>query len=79
MLQVRIAVAPLVPPDFAGHAGLRLLYAERLAQHEKPAWFPVGPGMESVELVWQQLGRDTTVLSQAREIAQALADPDAGK
>jgi len=68
--------APLVPPDFAGHAGLRLLYAERLAEHEKPGWFPVGPAMESVELVWQQLGRDTTVLSRAREVAQVLADPD---
>jgi MoxR-vWA-beta-propeller ternary system domain bpX4 len=67
--------APLAPPDFAGHAGLRLLYAERLAEHEKPGWFPIGPAMESVELVWQQLGRDTSMLSRAHEVAQVLANP----
>jgi MoxR-vWA-beta-propeller ternary system domain bpX4 len=53
---------PLTPPDFAGHAGLRLLYAERLARHEKPAWFPAGPAGEAVELVWQTLGRDPSLL-----------------
>jgi hypothetical protein len=53
---------PLTPPDFAGHAGLRLLYAERLARHDKPGWFPTGPALETVELVWQTLGRDTSVL-----------------
>jgi hypothetical protein len=67
---------PLVAPDFAGHAGLRLLYAERLALHEKAGWFPTGPAIEVVELVWQQLGRDTGTLPRAREVAEALAGPD---
>jgi hypothetical protein len=67
---------PLVPPDFAGHAGLRLLYAERLVAHEKAGWFPTGPAIEAVELVWQQLGRDTSLLPSARDVAQALAGPD---
>jgi hypothetical protein len=67
---------PLVTPDFAGHAGLRLLYAERLAAHEKAGWFPTGPAIETVELVWQQLGRDTAMLPRAREVAEALSkDP----
>ncbi len=66
---------PLVAVDFAGHAGLRLLYAERLAAHAKATWFPSGPAFEAVELVWQQLGRDTAMLPRAREVAQALAAP----
>jgi hypothetical protein len=68
---------PIVAPDFAGHAGLRLLYAERLAAHEKAGWFPSGPALEAVELVWQQLGRDTGMLPRAREVAQALASAPA--
>jgi len=64
---------PIVSPEFDGHTGLRLLYAERLAQHENAAWFPTGPAMESVELVWQQLGRETGVLAQAKQVAQELA------
>ena len=54
-----IADAPQTSLHFGGHAGLRLLYAERLAQHERPAWFPTGPASEAVELVWQQLGRES--------------------
>jgi hypothetical protein len=53
---------PFTSLDFDGHPGLRLLYAERLAQHQKPAWMPAGPAIEAVELVWQQLGRDTSLL-----------------
>jgi hypothetical protein len=66
---------PLVAPDFAGHAGLRLLYAERLAAHEKAGWFPTGSAIEAVELVWQQLGRDTGRLARDRQVAEALAAP----
>ena len=35
-----VAEGPLGPLDFGGHFGLQLLYAERLAAHEKPAWVP---------------------------------------
>jgi hypothetical protein len=31
---------PLVATDFGGHPGLLLLYAERLAAHDRPAWRP---------------------------------------
>ncbi len=65
---------PLTPPDFDGHAGLRLFYAERLARHEKPGWFPTGAGIEAVELVWHDLGRDTSVLPLAQQVAGALAE-----
>jgi len=47
-----IEEGPAVPLDFGGHPGLMLLYAERLAQHEKSAWVPTGgPILEYVELV----------------------------
>jgi hypothetical protein len=50
---------PLTPPDFGGHPGLLMLYAERLARHEKPAWIPTtGPGAEYVALVRQELGKN---------------------
>jgi hypothetical protein len=56
---------PLTPPEFGGHPGLLLLYAERLAGHEKPAWVPRGPAAEYVELVWAEQGRDASALLQA--------------
>lgn len=43
---------------FGGHAGLELLYAERLAANDRPAWLPAeGRLRERVELVFQQLGK----------------------
>lgn len=54
---------PLTPLDFDGHAGLMMLYAERLAAHVRLAWFPTGPAAAYVELVWQQLGKDPTRLA----------------
>jgi hypothetical protein len=71
-----IADEPLTSLGFDGHLGLRLLFAERLASHEKPAWFPSGPAMEAVELVWQQLGRDVATLPRDNEIAAALVEKD---
>lgn len=47
---------PLTPPAFGAHPGLLLLYAERLARHEKLAWLPEGPGLEYLELVKGTLG-----------------------
>lgn len=47
---------PHTPPDFAGHHGLWLLYVERLAQHERAAWVPEGPGLEYWELVRHTAG-----------------------
>src|SRR5262249_16793898 len=35
-----IEEGPLVATDFGGHPGLLLLYAERLAAHDRPAWRP---------------------------------------
>jgi hypothetical protein len=31
---------PLVAPEFGGHPGLLLLYAERVNAHDRPAWRP---------------------------------------
>jgi hypothetical protein len=49
---------PTADPDFGGHPGLQLLYAERLAAREKASWLPKsGPARERVELVYHRLGR----------------------
>ncbi len=42
---------PIGPVDLGGHPGLMLLYAERWARHEHPAWRPTGPAADHVELV----------------------------
>jgi hypothetical protein len=49
---------PLGDLSFAGHSGLQLLYAERLAEHFRPNWLPQdGQTREAVELVFHQKGR----------------------
>jgi len=35
---------PLNPVDFGGHPGLLLMYAERVAAHDRPSWRPAPPG-----------------------------------
>ena len=64
--------------DFGGHEGLMLLYAERLARHEKPAWRPVGRPFEYVELVLRDLGRARSPLlsEPARAVVGADHDED---
>ncbi len=53
-----VTEAPLADLTFGGHDGLLLMYAERLADHEKPAWLPPeGRGREFVELVFRERGR----------------------
>src|SRR5205085_1821946 len=42
---------PLTPPTLGGHPGLLLLYAERLADHFRPAWLPEGPAGDYFDLV----------------------------
>lgn len=42
---------PTTRIDPCGHPGLALLYAERWARHERPAWRPEGETWEYVELV----------------------------
>lgn len=48
---------PTSPLDFGGHEGLMLLYAERLASREMPAWRPAGRALDYVELVSGEPGR----------------------
>ena len=43
--------------DLGGHPGLWMLYAERLALDEKPAWMPRGAARGHVELVFLGLGK----------------------
>jgi hypothetical protein len=57
-----VAEGPLTPPEFDGHPGLSLLYAERLAHNEKPAWVPTGKALEYVELVFRGLGKGHSAL-----------------
>lgn len=52
-----VADRPLSPIAFGGHAGLLMLYAERLLKHLKPAWVPNGPAYEYVELVFREAGK----------------------
>jgi hypothetical protein len=53
-----VTEAPLTAPLFEDHPGLALLYAERLADHFKPAWMPAsGRAREYVELVFAERGR----------------------
>jgi len=59
---------PEAPLDFGGHPGLMLLYAERLAQHEKPSWLPTGQTLEYVELVWAELHKDMAFLRHAEAL-----------
>jgi metal-sulfur cluster biosynthetic enzyme len=52
------AEAPTGDLVFGGHAGLELLYAERLAANYRPAWLPAeGRVRERVEMVFQQMGK----------------------
>jgi hypothetical protein len=60
---------PLTPLDFGGHPGLMLLYAERLAQHEKTAWFPTGAALEYVEWVFQEQGKERSVQLHKERLA----------
>lgn len=54
---------PTTSLEFAGHSGLLLLYAERLARKPKPAWLPrSGRGREYVELAFQQAGQGEAAL-----------------
>jgi hypothetical protein len=54
-----VSEAPLGSLDFGGHTGLLLLYAERLAANDRPAWRPVrpGPGWDYFELVTEERDR----------------------
>jgi hypothetical protein len=47
---------PMGSLRFNDHPGLCMLYAERLARHEKPAWMPDGPALEYVHLMREEMG-----------------------
>ena len=61
-----IEEGPLQPLQFDNHAGLWLLYAERLARNEKPAWFPQGSNLEYVRCVWQELGKEFLEVTESK-------------
>ena len=49
---------PSTPPEFGGHSGLQLLYAERLVRTVRPGWVPTtGPAREWAERVFQERGK----------------------
>jgi hypothetical protein len=47
---------PLVEVELDQHPGLLLLYAERLAEHLRPAWLPQERALQYVELVFAERG-----------------------
>jgi len=57
-----LAEGPRNLGDLGGHPGLWMLYAERLALDEKPAWMPGGAIRDHVELVFNALGRGRSAL-----------------
>jgi hypothetical protein len=59
-----IAEPPTTALDFAGHPGLALRYAERLAEQDRPSWYPPAANLGHVELVWQSLGKNTELLKE---------------
>lgn len=49
---------PTTPPEFGGHPGLQLLYAERLVATGRVGWVPpAGPAREWVERVYFEQGK----------------------
>jgi hypothetical protein len=71
-----IVEPPLTAVDLGGHPGLSFLYAERLAEHERPGWFPSGRGMQYVELDWQQHGKQVAVLPALQDVAQEIREKE---
>jgi MoxR-vWA-beta-propeller ternary system domain bpX4 len=59
-----VELGPLGPMDFDGHPGLMLLYAERLAGNDRPAWRPAanGPSPDYYELVRQEYGQSVPAI-----------------
>ncbi len=47
---------PEHPPDLGDHPGLALLYAERLAQHDRPGWHPSGLARDYTHWILGTLG-----------------------
>jgi MoxR-vWA-beta-propeller ternary system domain bpX4 len=60
-----VSEPPLTPPEFDGHKGLLMLYAERLAANVKPAWLPTGSGLPYVELAFADRGLTVPVAEPA--------------
>ena len=55
--------------DLGGHPGLALLYAERLAEDERPGWKPrAGAMMDQVERVLKGLGRGNSPLLRPERV-----------
>jgi hypothetical protein len=54
-----IEEGPATPAELDHHPGLLLLYAERLADHPRPAWVPQGPAFAYVEIIFAERGLPT--------------------
>jgi hypothetical protein len=69
-----LEVGPEAPLDFSSHPGLLLLYAERLAANDRPAWRPdqSSKAWEYYELVLQdRLRGEATVRSSWRDFSES--------
>jgi hypothetical protein len=56
-----ITEPPLTALELGGHAGLQMLYAERLTEAPRPAWVPSGKALEMAELVFAERGHHIPV------------------
>ena len=66
-----VADAPTGDLTLGGHAGLELLYAERLAANFRPTWLPAaGRLRERVEWVFQEMGKNAPAVSGAASAAR---------
>src|SRR5262249_34334292 len=64
-----VAEGPTTPLQFSDHPGLLLLYTERLARHDRPAWRPTtGLARETMDLLLA--GREMTREHRRRGPAQ---------
>ncbi len=71
-----VADEPTAPLEFNGHPGLLLLYAERLARNDRPAWRPAaGPAREAWDLV---SGPETTAENRRERGHGRPAEPGSG-
>ncbi|WP_406696245.1 hypothetical protein V5E97_35185 [Singulisphaera sp. Ch08] len=61
-----LETGPDTPPQFSGHPGLMLLYAERWAIHRDPAWRPDDSLNEYVDLVLNDRAQDGTPVGTSR-------------
>jgi hypothetical protein len=71
--------APTTSPEFGGHPGLLLLYAERWVVNPRPLWLPSDKGFEYIEMVWRAAGKDPAALPRPGQPAAVSEQEKSGE